>query len=119
MPEFEMQSRRRPESRPDLVVVDETVGWLDRLRMEFDGYYARLRQFESLEPDQVMLEVSAVAARLTEVRAQLLRDHGQRATRLRLDEVDPLLEQLDFQFKIHSRLQSVRDLDFRLSGGQT
>lgn len=119
MPEFDLESarpRRAPE--PVLAVVADG-GWLDQLRAEFDGYYARLKTFSSLEPDEVMAEVSAVAARLTEVRATLLRDRGQRANRLRLDEVDPLLEQLDFQFKVHSRIQATREMDFRMSGGQT
>lgn len=87
------------------------------VQQELDGYYKRMQQYPSMEPDEVMLDLSGIAARLTEIRSQLVRDGGQRTNALRTREVDPLLEQIDLQFKLHSRIQSIREFDWRMTNG--
>lgn len=103
---------------PVLVNQDERQ-WIALLRQELDEYYEMIKIFHTSEPDQVLLQVSGISARLTEMRAILMRSGGQRANKFRTSEVDPLLDQLKLQAQLHSRLIAVRDLDFRLSGGQT
>ena len=86
-------------------------------RQEIDEYVEQIQTFHMVEPDQVLLAVSAIAARLVAIRVELQRSGSQRANKLRTSEIDPILDHLDQQFRIHSRLLAVRDLDFRMSGG--
>lgn len=105
-------------SGPQLVNADERKA-IETLRNELDEYYDIAKRFHLLEPDQVLLQVSGISARLVEIRATLHRSGSQRATKFRTAEIDPLLDNLRLQAQLHSRLIAVRDLDFRLSGGQT
>lgn len=84
---------------------------------ELDQYYAMIKNFEHEEPDVVLLACSGISARLTEIRAKLQRSGSARATQLRTREIDPLIEEIREQFKIHSRILSAREFDFKLSGG--
>lgn len=86
--------------------------------LELDDIYALLPQFPTYEPDQVLLLISGWLARMTGIRADLQRSGTTRANTLRTKEVDPLIEALDQQFKIHSRLIAMRELDFKVSGAQ-
>jgi hypothetical protein len=88
-------------------------------RDELDDYYGQILQFVGMEPDQVLLIVSGVSARLIAIRAQLVRSNSQRANKLRTGEIDPLLDHLKQQAQLHSRLITMRQLDWQLSGGQT
>lgn len=95
----------------------EPAAFLDKLRAELDSYYSIVVQYAEMEPDQVLISVSGISGRLMEIRAHLHRSGSARAQKLRTTEIEPLLQHLDSQFRIHSRLLSARELDFRLSGG--
>lgn len=84
---------------------------------ELDQYYAAALDYEEMEPDQVMAHLSGVLGRLTGMRADLQRRGTSKATQIRTKEVDPLIEMCDRQFKIHSRLQAVRQMDFDITRG--
>lgn len=90
---------------------------------ELNGYYTVIRSYPNLEPDEVLRSLSGVSARLTEMRAVCCRlsDRGdcRSADKLRIKEIDPLLEECDRQFKYHSRIQTTRELDWRMAGGGT
>lgn len=86
--------------------------------VELDDIYAALPDFPNMEPDQVLLFISGWLARLTGIRAVLQRSGSTRANSLRTKEIDPLIDALDQQFKIHSRLIAMRELDFKVSGAQ-
>lgn len=88
------------------------------LRTEMNGYYAEAKEYKGWEPSQVLLHISGVSARLMEMRAALIRCNNKAATSFRTQEVDKLIEHLDMQFKIHSRLLTSRELEFKMSGGQ-
>jgi hypothetical protein len=124
MPEFQLEPVAR-KNHPSLEVVKEEPQArpsryvFDNIRQELDGYYAGMRQYPQLEPDMVLLDLSGVAARLTEIRAFLVRDNSQQANALRTKEVDPLLAQVDVQFKIHSRVQAIREFDLKMTGPMT
>lgn len=87
------------------------------LLAELDQYYAECKDYKDQEPDQVLIHISGVLARLTEVRAGLMRRNKGWAEQLRLKEVDPLLDSVDKQFRIHSRLQAIRQMDFDITRG--
>ena len=123
MPEFELEpvSKKHP-SQPVLQVVGDKPRQrhvFDAIRTELDDYYTGMRQYSGMEPDQVMLDLSGVAARLTEIRAFLVRDNSQQANALRTKEIDPLLTQIDIQFKLHSRIQAIREFDLKMTGPMT
>lgn len=88
------------------------------LQSELDSYYAKLVEFDSLEPDEVLAAVSSMSARLTGIRAELHRTGSQRANMLRTKEIDPLISSLDFLYKVHSRLHSIKVAEYQMSMGQ-
>lgn len=90
---------------------------LQQFLTELNVYYTAVKLFAEQEPDHVLQQVAAYSARLVEIRATLHRSTSALAQKLRTKEVDPLLEHLDFQFRIASRQQSIREHDFKASGG--
>lgn len=110
-------SRRRGAATP-IAPFASTLG-VPELQAELDGYLRTMQEFAGWEPDAVLLTLSSMAARMLEVRTRMVRDNGQRATAFRTKEIDPFLEQCDFQFKIHSRLLAAHELEFKMMGGQT
>lgn len=85
---------------------------------EITEYVAQMTAWHSMEPDEVLLACSAYGARLSEMRVYLQRKGSQYCKQLLSREVDPLLGQIEFQFRVHSRLLSSRELDLKMSGGQ-
>lgn len=86
-------------------------------RRELDAYWVNMRGFASMEPDQVLIALSAYTARVGEMRKNCWRDGGRLASKLRTEEIDPFIEECDRQFKFHSRLQSTRELDWQMTRG--
>ncbi len=83
---------------------------------EVDDYLRRLKTLNGLPPTEVFQTLSAISARLAEIRNRLIRVDNRRLTALRTKEVDPLIEEVDRQFKFHSRIQAVREAEMRLFG---
>jgi hypothetical protein len=84
---------------------------------ELDDMRARIGRFPDEDPADVLATISGVVGRLAEIRAQLYRDNSQRSTQLRTREVDPLREDLDLLFRVHSRRIALMEWELRLSGG--
>lgn len=89
---------------------------LSAFRDELDDYLARIRGFENADPAHVMAMISSIHARLAHIRVQLVRSGSQRASVLRTKEVDPVMEALEFQFKVHSRIISIAELELKMAG---
>lgn len=119
--ELEESGRRSPawpaEVAPTVPTDDEHT-----LRQEYIAeiniYVASMVTWHSQEPDEVLLACSAYSARLSEMRVHLQRRNSAFCKQLLSREVDPLLSQIEFQFRVHSRLLSSRELDLKMSGGQ-
>ncbi len=92
---------------------------IDQLEDEVDHYLEKMQEFCDMQPDEVFLLLSAYTARATEIKIQLNRSDKARATSFRNRQIEPFLEECERQFKYHSRIQTTRELDFRISGGQT
>jgi hypothetical protein len=90
-------------------------GWRD----EIDHYYLSMQQFEQCETDEIFMSLAGFSARASEVRTRLQRMQTRAATAFRTQEIDPFLEEVDRQFKLWSRVQAVREMDFKLSGRTT
>jgi hypothetical protein len=86
------------------------------IQVELNDYLRRLKDLNSYPPVEVFQTLSAISARLAEIRNRLVRTDNRRFTALRTKEVDPLIEEVDRQFKFHSRIQAVRDSEMRLAG---
>lgn len=91
--------------------------WLTKIREELDDYYGSMEKFFENDPADNMAQISSIGARLSHIRALLQRSGSQPATSLRTKEVDPLIEALEFQFKIHSRVVSLAELEYKMAGG--
>jgi hypothetical protein len=90
---------------------------IERLRAEIDGYHRQLRGLNAMDTSEVLQTLSAISARISELRVQLNRRPERQATAIRLKELDPLHEEIDRQFKFHSRLLSVREMEAKTMGG--
>jgi cytosine/adenosine deaminase-related metal-dependent hydrolase len=79
---------------------------------EIDLMLRTVREFWSMEPDQVMRASSAMSARCTEMGIHLHRLEGRREWKqVRTMQVERLLTELDRQFKLASRLVELRRQD--------
>lgn len=96
------------------------LGTREDIQTELDGIAMAARTFGLKQPDQVMREVAAYSARLTELAVLLHRVEAadRQYVRIRTQQVDLWLKELDRQFKIASRLVEVNRQDISLLGGQ-
>lgn len=84
---------------------------------ELDQMRATVIEFPNMDPADVLMALSGISGRLAEMRAQLMRADSKRCTALRTREVDPLRDELDLQFRIHSRRIALMEWEMRLQGG--
>lgn len=86
------------------------------IERELDLIAAAIRMFYNKQPDQVMRECAGYSARLTEMAVLLHRvEAGNRQyTRIRTQQVERFLAELDRQFKTASRLVEVQRQDLEL-----
>lgn len=90
----------------------------DNILDEIDSYYRRMKEFNDLEPTEVLQLLSSFSARASEIRSVLQRVDSKRSYAVRTKHIDPFIEECDRQFKVHSRIQSIRETDFKLARGQ-
>jgi hypothetical protein len=86
--------------------------WVYGIRAELDDYMVLLKKLRAMPPDVVFMELSAITARLAEIRLTCVRSESRRLSALRTREIDPLLDECDRQFRFHSRIQSVRQAEW-------
>jgi hypothetical protein len=88
---------------------------------ELDAIMLAIRMFHVKQPDQVLRECAAYTARLSELMVMLHRTEGQDRTylKLRTQQVDKYLAELERQWKTASRLIEVQRQDLFLSGHAT
>lgn len=101
--------------------VDPTVdASIDQVRGEIDDAFADMRDFYTKEPDEIIRLCSGHSARLSELRVRIQRVEDMRREwrNVRTREIEPALEELERQYVSASRLHSIRELDFRMAGGQ-
>lgn len=90
-----------------------TLGSRAQIEAELDGILLVVREFYQMEPDEAMLHIASMTARLTELEVLLHRVEARDRTykQIRTMQVDKILAGLDRQFKIASRLVEVRRQD--------
>lgn len=96
------------------------LGTLADLRQEVDDAYDEMKQFVSMEPDQIMQICAGHTARLNEIRTIVIRveDFIRPLKAVRQNEIEPTIKELQFQFQVASRLFAVRQLDYEISRGE-
>ena len=99
------------EMAPLRTDVDSRTGVL----LELAGIKAAIRTWYDKQPDQVLREASAYSARLTEMwtELRLLEAHDRQWTQLRTMQVQPVLDEIDRQYRFNqSRIAMMRqDID--------
>lgn len=95
-----------------------TLGTRQDIEDELDGIAGAIRTFHVKPPDMVMREVAAYTARLTELCVLLHRVEtlDRQYTRVRTQQVERFLAELDRQFRIASRLVEVQRQDIAVLG---
>lgn len=93
-----------------------SLGSRKQIEDELDLVAAAMRGFHRKQADQVMREVAAYSARLTELAVLLHRAEGldRQYARIRTQQVERFLTELDRQFKIASRMVEVMRQDLEL-----
>lgn len=114
MAAFELEDATVIAAAPALNANDIS-GWRD----ELDHYYLQMQQFEQCEPDEIFMALAGFSARVSEIRTRLVRMQTRISQAFRTQEVDPFINECDRQFKLWSRVQAVREMDFKLSGRTT
>ena len=122
MPEFAMEGTSSVGFVDDLVPeVAAELAWgalvsRQHVEDEIDLMLRAVRGFWDMEPDQVMRMCAAMSARCTELGIHLHRLEGRREWKqIRTLQVERLLNELDRQFKIASRMLEVRRQDLETS----
>lgn len=91
---------------------------IEAWRQEMDIYLDKMQDWATSDPGLVMEEISSIAARLIQIRCDVVRSESRSLQGFRTKELDPVLAQVEFQFKIHSRRLSSMSLDWDVSKGQ-
>jgi len=86
-------------------------------RREIDNFYVAMKQFPSNDGETILMSLSAFSARANEIRLALVRTETRQYTAFRTKEIDPFIEEVDRQFKVWSRFQSVRQMEWEVSRG--
>lgn len=89
------------------------------LQGEVDSYYEAMSLFAQMDLSEILMRLAAISARASAVRCQVVRTESRRMAAFRVRELDPLIEEVDRQFKIWSRLQAVRSMEWDMSRGGT
>lgn len=114
MPQFTLEESA---SNGSSAVPGEERTWLSSLREEIDGYVTTLESFATSDPADVLAQIASIHARLVGIRIGLHRSSSQRANAFRTKEVDPLMEAVEFQFKISSRIIALAEQEWKIAGG--
>jgi hypothetical protein len=95
------------------------VGSRAEVLLELAGVKAAIRTWHSKQPDQVLREASAYSARLTELWTDLrvLEANDRQYTQLRTMQVDPVLQEIDRQYRFASSRIALQRQDIDLLRG--
>ena len=111
------ETPRRPDPVKPTFSSNEDADAITVYRQELDGYYTQMREFNGWLSYEVLQALSAMSARASELRGHLMRNDSRRATGFRTKELDPFLDAVEFQFKVHSRLIAVQQAEWEMSKG--
>lgn len=121
MPEYTLEDEGEQLSPRQAAVARAQVSEnqvLAGFQREVDEWYATMKTFAGMDPPEVLLNLSSWHARALEMRSNIMRSGSNRANGFRTKELDPFLEGCEFQFRVHSRLLTIRQHEWDLAKGQ-
>ena len=97
------------------------LGDRKQIEAELNMIAASIRTFHLLQPDQILRYCAGFTARLSEMQVLLHRVEStdRQYTRIRTQQVERYIVELDRQWKTASRLIEVMRQDLFMAGGQT
>lgn len=90
--------------------------FIAKRRKELQGFYEQMKQFENQPPIDTIRDIAQMQARVYEIRNQIIRSKHDMANRFRIDEIDPFLEASKRQFEMWSRVGSLTEMEWRMTG---
>lgn len=115
---FELTDGEGPNVQEYKVRHDPQKSWVENLSAELSEYYQDLKTLTQKDAVTVFQTLSALSARVSEMRSQCARQDGIRTNAFRTKQIEPFLEECDRQFRTHSRIQAIREMEFKLSKGE-
>lgn len=91
-------------------------GDIEQYRKELDSFYEEMKEFDDSDLGDVFLKLSSWSARVSEIRGYLSRFESKSKTAFRTKEIDPFLSEVDRQFRTFSRIQALRESEYRMDG---
>ncbi len=106
------EADRRPH--PTTKAVDTIQGW----KTEIAESYVTMQEFNTMDPVSVFQNLSQFSARASEMRSRIGTTASKDWQNFRIRIIDPFIEECDRQFKLHSRITAIQEMDARLAGGR-
>jgi len=119
-PESEFQPIAGSTASTGIAPLGAGLGSRQDIQAELDAIAQSIRGFHLLPPDTVLRLCSAYGARLSELSVLLHRSEmagNRNYVRIRTMQVGIFAEQIEFQFKVHSRLVELQRQDIAMLGG--
>ena len=77
--------------------------WLDAMKDEVMGYAVEMKDLPNLPPDEAMMWLSSISARVHEMILTTVNFDGRQSTKWRIEGLLPTRDELRFQFEVSSR----------------
>lgn len=87
-------------------------------RQEISDCYQVLKVLVDMDVNDAFRTLSQFSARASEMRSLIVLREGREQAAFRIKVLDPFLEECDRQFRVNSRIQAVKEMDAKLSGGR-
>jgi hypothetical protein len=109
-----------PEAVRLMEHIPSSLGSPEDVQDEVTVMAALIRGFATMEPDEALQSIGALSARCTELCIELHRVEGsdRRYRQMRTMQVQRLIDELERQTRLHSRLIEMRRQDLELGGGR-
>jgi hypothetical protein len=91
---------------------------LEDLRLELDSYFEMMSDFRSYDTVNILMDISSMTARASYIRTKIVTCQERPVQNFRTKELDPFIYECDRQFKIWSRLITLRNMEFDQTRGQ-
>lgn len=85
-------------------------------RDELDQMYTEMKTFDDFDLGNVFLKLAGWSARASEIRSHLSRHESRQNTAFKSKEIEPFLSEIDRQFRTFSRIQALRESEYKMDG---
>lgn len=111
-------AERRQAPRRTIAPKVATVDTIEAWKKEIAGYYSTMYDFIDTDAIKVFQDLSQFSARASEMRSRIGATASKDWQNFRIRVIDPFIEECDRQFKLHSRITAIQEMDARLAGGK-